>query len=81
MKTFSIGQRVSHKGFKGTICSSLIQVTYPAGAGFNKTSWVYLVLFDRFKDGSVPEFTNHELGYNTIGAMPVNEMFLEAVIA
>lgn len=81
MKKLSIGQRVTLNGNKGTVCSSIIQVTYPADTrGFAKTCFVYLVLFDKFANGVIPEFTNHELGYNTIGAMPVNEMFLEEII-
>jgi hypothetical protein len=70
IKYFKIGERVSYKGFRGTVCSNLIQAE-SAGVGSFQS---YLIKFD-----DSPWFENKEM---EIGSrfFPINSELLEKIV-
>ena len=75
INNYSIGDRVTFNGFKGTICSAMIQGKTTRGEWF----LCYLVQFDKLENGDLVEFSNAELHFASTIAT-IHQRFLERII-
>ena len=71
---FHIGDRVTHNGYKGTICSPAISAQTTSYHQF----YCYLVWFDEINNKQM-RFNNSELNYSS-NIAPINEKFLSLLI-
>jgi len=72
---FNIGDRVTHNGYKGTICSPAISAQTTEHHKF----YCYLVWLDEVNNKQM-RFENSELNYSS-NIAPINEKFLSAIIS